>query len=464
MPPAAAARLAGLGTTIFTEMTALAVRTGAINLGQGFPDTDGPAAVIEAAVAALRGGENQYAPLPGVPALREAIFAHQRQWYGLEPEDVLVTFGATEAIASAVMGLCDPGDEVVVFEPSYDSYTACVAFAGATCRFVTLRPPDFALDPDALRAAIEGGRGRVRAVLVNTPHNPTGRVLSRAELVVVADACIEHDLVCITDEVYEHLVFDGEHIPPASLPGMAERTLTISSVGKSFSVTGWKIGWCSGPAVLVAAARTVKQFLTFAGGTPLQHAAAAALGLPRSELDALRDDLRAKRDQLCDGPGRRRPGADRPGRHLFRQRRRGDRRHPVVRHSARALRHRRHPHQRLLRRQGRRADAGPLRLLQAARGHRRGRPAAGRAQLLTPSRRQRLAQIGDQVLGRLDPAAQPHQVGRDSGGRALDRLVGHRLGHLDERLDAAQRLGQREQPGSGGDRGRLADGGSSPCR
>ena len=299
MPPAA--RLSGLGTTIFTEMTALAVRTGAINLGQGFPDTDGPAAVIEAAVAALRGGENQYAPLPGVPALREAIFEHQRQWYGLEPEDVLVTFGATEAIASAVMGLCDPGDEVVVFEPSYDSYTACVAFAGATPRFVTLRPPDFALDPDALRAAIEGGRGRVRAVLLNTPHNPTGRVLSRDEIQVVADACIEHDLVCITDEVYEHLVFDGEHIPPATLPGMAERTLTISSVGKSFSFTGWKIGWCSGPAELVAAARTVKQFLTFAGGTPLQHAAAAALRLPRSGLDALRDDLRARRDQLCGG-------------------------------------------------------------------------------------------------------------------------------------------------------------------
>jgi N-succinyldiaminopimelate aminotransferase len=300
MPPAAA-RLAGLGTTIFTEMTALAVRTGAINLGQGFPDTDGPSAVIEAAVSALRGGENQYAPLPGVPALREAIFAHQRSWYGLEPEDALVTFGATEAIASAVMGLCDPGDEVIVFEPSYDSYTACVAFAGATPRFVTLRPPEFALDPDALRAAIEGGRGRVRAVLVNTPHNPTGRVLSRAELQVVADACIEHDLVCITDEVYEHLVFDGAHIPPATLPGMAERTLTISSVGKSFSVTGWKIGWCSGPEALVAATRTVKQFLTFAGGTPLQHAAAAALGLPRAELDALRDALRAKRDQLCEG-------------------------------------------------------------------------------------------------------------------------------------------------------------------
>jgi N-succinyldiaminopimelate aminotransferase len=299
MPPAA--RLAGLGTTIFTEMTALAVRTGAINLGQGFPDTDGPAPAIEAAVAALRGGENQYAPLPGVPVLREAILEHQRRFYGLEPEDILVTFGATEAIASAVMGLCDPGDEVVVLEPSYDSYTACVAFAGATPRFVTLRPPDFTVDPDAMRAAIEGGRGRVRAILVNTPHNPTGRVLSRDELQAIADACIEHDLICICDEVYEHLVYDGEHIPPATLPGMAERTLTISSIGKSFSFTGWKIGWCSGPAQLVAATRTVKQFLTFAGGTPLQHASAAALGLPRTALDGLRDDLRAKRDQLCAG-------------------------------------------------------------------------------------------------------------------------------------------------------------------
>jgi N-succinyldiaminopimelate aminotransferase len=296
--PRAAARLAGLGTTIFTEMTALAVRTGAINLGQGFPDTDGPAAVIEAAVAALRGGENQYAPLAGVLALREAIREHQRDHYGLEPEDVQITFGATEAIAAALMGLCDPGDEVVVLEPYYDSYAAGIAFAGAERRPVTLRPPDFALDADALRAAITP---RARAMLLNSPHNPTGRVLSRAELDLIAAACIEHDLICITDEVYEHLVFDGQHIPVATLPGMAERTLTISSVGKSFSLTGWKIGWCSGPADLVAATRTVKQFLTFAGGTPLQHAAAAALGLPRSVLETLRDDLRARRDQLCDG-------------------------------------------------------------------------------------------------------------------------------------------------------------------
>jgi N-succinyldiaminopimelate aminotransferase len=297
--PRSAARLAGLGTTIFTEMSALALRTGAINLGQGFPDTDGPTAVIDAAVGALRGGENQYAPLPGVPALREAVLEHQRRWYGLEPEDLLITFGATEAIASALLGLCDPGDEVVVLEPYYDSYSACIAFAGAQRRPVTLRPPDFALDGDALRAAVQGGR--VRLLLLNTPHNPTGRVLSRAELELVAAVCIEHDLVCVTDEVYEHLVFDGEHIPIATLPGMAERTLTISSVGKSFSFTGWKIGWCSGPADLVAATRTVKQFLTFAGGTPLQHASAAALRLPRSELDALRDDLGARRDQLCAG-------------------------------------------------------------------------------------------------------------------------------------------------------------------
>jgi N-succinyldiaminopimelate aminotransferase len=293
-----AKRVAGLGTTIFTEMSALAARTGAINLGQGFPDTDGPASVIEAAVAALRGGHNQYAPLPGVPVLREAVFEHQRSRYGLDPEDVLITFGATEAIASALLGLCDPGDEVVVLEPYYDSYAACIAFAGATRSPVTLRPPGFELGADALRAAI-GSRARV--MLLNTPHNPTGRVLGRGELELIEAACVEHDLICVTDEVYEHLVYDGEHIPIATLPGMASRTLTISSVGKSFSVTGWKIGWCSGPAELVAAARMVKQFLTFAGGTPLQHAAAAALRLPRAEVEAIRDDLRVKRDQLCAG-------------------------------------------------------------------------------------------------------------------------------------------------------------------
>jgi N-succinyldiaminopimelate aminotransferase len=223
---------------------------------------------------------------------------HQRHHYGLEPEEVLITFGATEAIAAALLGLCDPGDEVIVLEPYYDSYAACIAFAGARRRPVTLRPPDFGLDPDALAAAI-GPRARV--LLLNTPHNPTGRVLDRAELELIATACREHDLICVTDEVYEHLVFDGRHLPIATLPGMAERTLTISSIGKSFSFTGWKIGWCSGPGELVAAVRTVKQFLTFAGGTPLQHASAAALRLPAAYLHALADDLRAKRDQLCVG-------------------------------------------------------------------------------------------------------------------------------------------------------------------
>jgi N-succinyldiaminopimelate aminotransferase len=293
-----AARLEGLGTTIFTEMTALAQRTGAINLGQGFPDTDGPTEVIEAAVAALRGGENQYAPLSGVQSLREAVLEHQRSFYGLDPEDVLVTFGATEAIAAALLGLLNPGDEVVVLEPYYDSYAACIAFAGARRRPVTLRPPEFALDIDALQAAA-GPRARV--LLLNTPHNPTGRVLSRGELEAIARICIEHDLVCVSDEVYEHLVFDGEHVPIATFPGMAQRTLTISSVGKSFSFTGWKIGWCSGPAELVAAARGVKQYLTFAGGTPLQHAAAAALRLSSYHLEVARDELRARRDLLCAG-------------------------------------------------------------------------------------------------------------------------------------------------------------------
>ena len=294
-----AERLTGLGTTIFTEMTALAERTGAINLGQGFPDSDGPAAAIEAAVAALRTGANQYAPLSGVPALRDAVRSHQRAHYGLEPEDVLITFGATEAIAAALLGLTNPGDEVVLFEPYYDSYGACVAFSGAYKRVVTLRPPGFRLDAEALRAAVEASRGRARVLLWNSPHNPTGRVFAREELQAVAEICIDHDLVCVTDEVYEHLVFDGRHVPLATLPGMGERTLTISSIGKSYSFTGWKIGWCSGPAELVRSVRAVKQYLTFAGGTPLQHAAAAALALPPEHLQALRDELRANRDTLA---------------------------------------------------------------------------------------------------------------------------------------------------------------------
>jgi N-succinyldiaminopimelate aminotransferase len=296
--PRLAARLHGFGTTIFTEMTALAARTGAINLGQGFPDTDGPPEVLEAAVTALRAGHNQYAPLMGVPELRAAVARHQRRNYGLEvdPEgEVLVTFGATEGIAAAMLALCEPGDDVVVLEPYYDSYAATIAMAGARRRPVTLREPNFALDPDALAAAVTD---RTRVLLLNSPHNPLGRVLSREELGHVAAICQERDLIAVTDEVYEHLVYDGEHVPLATLPGMAERTLTISSIGKTFSVTGWKTGWVTGPRALVGAVATAKQFLTFAGGTPLQHAAAAALALEEHPR-RLAAELRGKRDRLC---------------------------------------------------------------------------------------------------------------------------------------------------------------------
>jgi N-succinyldiaminopimelate aminotransferase len=288
-------------TTIFTVMTALAQETGAINLGQGFPDEDGPALVIDAAVDALRSGtSNQYAPLPGVPPLLAAIRDHQRRRYGLEPEDVQVTFGATEALASALLGLLSPGDEVVVLDPVYDSYPAIAAMAGATLRRVPLQPPDWRVDLVLLRAAVGE---RTRMLLINSPHNPTGRVLSRAELEAIAALCVEHDLIAVTDEVYEHLVLEPgrEHIPLATLPGMGERTLTISSVGKSYSLTGWKIGWCSGPARLVGAVRGVKQFLTFAGGTPLQHATAAALDAGDALPAQLAAALRSKRDRLSAG-------------------------------------------------------------------------------------------------------------------------------------------------------------------
>jgi N-succinyldiaminopimelate aminotransferase len=296
-----ASRLVAFGTTIFTEMSALAERTGAINLGQGFPDEDGPAEVLEAAVAALRAGHNQYAPLAGVPALREAIATHQRRFYGLEVDGELgvqVTFGATEAIAAALLGLLDDGDEVIVFEPLYDSYAAGIAMAGARRRVVTLRPPDWAFDPDALAAAVTS---RTRLVLLNSPHNPTGKVFTRAELELVADVCREHDLVALTDEVYEHLVYDGEHVPLATLPGMAERTITISSLGKTFSVTGWKVGWATGPPELVAGVRAAKQYLSFAGATPFQHAGAAALALGDGFYADLIEAFRTKRDHLCAG-------------------------------------------------------------------------------------------------------------------------------------------------------------------
>ncbi|HXD60046.1 MAG TPA: aminotransferase class I/II-fold pyridoxal phosphate-dependent enzyme [Thermoleophilaceae bacterium] len=288
-------------TTIFTTMTALAESTGAINLGQGFPDEDGPAAVIDAAVAALRGGENQYAPLPGIPALRAAVCAHQSRCYGIEldPEtDVQVTFGATEALASALLALVSAGDEVAMLDPSYDSYAAVVALAGGVPRPIPLSPPAWRVTADAVA---EGVSDRTRVLLINSPHNPTGRVLDAEELDLLAAACREHDVIALTDEVYEHLVYDGTHVPIATRPGMAERTITVSSLGKTHSFTGWKIGWATGPAELVGAVRGVKQYLTFAGGTPLQHAAAVALDRAAEEPAALAASLAEKRDLLSAG-------------------------------------------------------------------------------------------------------------------------------------------------------------------
>jgi N-succinyldiaminopimelate aminotransferase len=294
-------RLAAFGTTIFTEMSALAERTGSVNLGQGFPDEDGPPELLEAAQAAIRAGHNQYAPLAGVPALREAIAAHQARWYGMEvdPEaGVQVTFGATEAMSAALLALLEPADEVVLIDPAYDAYAAAVALAGGVRRTVTLRPPSWTLDGDELRAAIGP---RTRVLVLNSPHNPTGKVFTREELSLVASVCVEHDLIAITDEVYEHLVFEGEHVPLATLDGMAARTLTISSLGKTFSCTGWKVGWACGPASLVAGVAAVKQYASFAGGTPFQHAAAVALGLGDEWYSRFSAGMRAKRDRLCAG-------------------------------------------------------------------------------------------------------------------------------------------------------------------
>ncbi|GAA3390060.1 pyridoxal phosphate-dependent aminotransferase [Cryptosporangium minutisporangium] len=294
-------RMRGFGTTIFSEMTALANRTGAINLGQGFPDTDGPGSMLRAAVAAIQSGQNQYAPGSGTPDLRTAIARHQGDWYGLDfdPDtEVLVTAGATEAIAATLMGLCEPGDEVLCVEPYYDSYAAVIALAGAVRRPVTLRPPDYRLDTAALAASITP---RTRVILINSPHNPTGAVFDRDELAEVARLCVEHDLIAVTDEVYEHIVFHGEHVPLATFPGMRDRTVTISSAGKTFSATGWKVGWICAAPDLVAAVARVKQFLTFTNAAPFQPAVAAALGLPREYFTSLATDLRAKRDLLCQG-------------------------------------------------------------------------------------------------------------------------------------------------------------------
>ncbi|WP_345698103.1 pyridoxal phosphate-dependent aminotransferase [Kitasatospora terrestris] len=295
-------RLAGLGTTIFAEMSALATSTGSINLGQGFPDTDGPAGIARAAAdAVLTGRGNQYPPGPGVPELRQAVAEHQRRFYGLDwdPDtEVLVTAGATEAIAAAMLALLEPGDEVIAFEPFYDSYAACIAMAGATRVPLTLRAPSFRPDLDELRSLITP---RTRLLLVNTPHNPTGLVLHAEELAGIARLAVEHDLLVVTDEVYEHLAFSGGHHPIAALPGMRERTVSISSAGKTFSFTGWKVGWVTAAPALVSAVRTAKQYLTYVSAGPFQYAVAEALRLPDSYFDTLRADLRRKRDLLADG-------------------------------------------------------------------------------------------------------------------------------------------------------------------
>ncbi|MFF7185781.1 pyridoxal phosphate-dependent aminotransferase [Streptomyces sp. NPDC008222] len=301
-------RLAEFGTTIFAEMSALALSTGAINLGQGFPDTDGPEQVREAAVRALRDGRgNQYPPGPGVPELRTAVAEHQRRRYGLgfDPDtEVLVTAGATEAIAATLLALLEPGDEVIALEPYYDSYAACIAMAGGRRVPVTLRPHDegdasFRLDLDELRDAVTD---RTRLLLINTPHNPTGTVLTREELSAIAELAVERDLLVVTDEVYEHLVFDdAEHVPLATFPGMRERTVTISSAGKTYSFTGWKVGWVTAPPGLVAAVRSAKQFLTYVSSGPFQYAVAEALALPETYFEEFRADLRAKRDLLTAG-------------------------------------------------------------------------------------------------------------------------------------------------------------------
>ncbi|ATL65497.1 pyridoxal phosphate-dependent aminotransferase [Nocardia terpenica] len=295
------ARLRPFASTIFAEMTELAVRHGAVNLGQGFPDSDGPAAMLETARTAIADGVNQYPPGRGVPALRRAITADRARRYGVEYDpdrQILVTVGATEALAAAILGLVEPGEEVVLIEPYYDSYAAAVALAGATRRTARLVPDGdgFALDLDSLRAAITP---KTRMLLLNSPHNPTGTVLGRADLQAIADLAAEHDLLVLADEVYEHLTFDGhEHISISTLPGMFERTVVVSSAAKTFSVTGWKIGWACGPAPLIDGVLAAKQFLTFVGGGPFQPAVAYALEHELDWVAGLRDSLSDKRLRL----------------------------------------------------------------------------------------------------------------------------------------------------------------------
>ena len=289
------------GETIFAEMSALAAKTGAINLGQGFPDTDGPQEIAELAITAIRDGHNQYPPGLGIKKLRDAISHHQMRFYGLgfDPEtEVLVTAGATEAIAASLLAICEQGDEIITFEPYYDSYAASIALAGGVRRVVTLNTPDYSFSFDELEKLVNA---KTKAILLNSPHNPTGKVFTPNELSQIANLCIEHDLVAICDEVYEHLVFEGKHTPLIQYPGMRDRTIQISSAGKTFSFTGWKIGWVCAQPALLDTVRTAKQFLTYVNGAPFQHAIAEALNLPDRYFDNFLDDMKAKRDCLSQG-------------------------------------------------------------------------------------------------------------------------------------------------------------------
>ncbi len=299
--PWLASRLQGFGTTIFTEMTQLAAEHGAINLGQGFPDFEGPEFIKRAAIDAISSGKNQYCRPYGVPELNAAIAAHQERFWGLryDPDtEITVYAGATEAIYASLAALCEVGDEVILFEPYYDSYRAGVAMAGAHARLVTLRSPDFDFDESQLRAAFNP---KTRAILVNSPHNPSGKVYSHAELELIAQLCVEHDVLAITDEVYEHLVFEGRHLSLAGFPGMRERTIVISSAGKTFSFTGWKIGHSCAPAPITRALRSAHQFITFCNGTPFQYAMAEGYRAPDSYFETFLADYRARRDKLCEG-------------------------------------------------------------------------------------------------------------------------------------------------------------------
>jgi len=299
--PHLTSRLQGFGTTIFSTITALALDHDAVNLGQGFPDEDGPDEVLQAAVDAIRSGKNQYAPGIGIRTLRQAIAAHQQRFHGLtyDPDtEIVVTAGATEALAAAFLALCEVGDEVILFEPYYDCYRADVAMAGAVHRAVTLRAPDYRFDPDELAAAFTD---KTRLLVLNSPHNPTGKVFDHDELALIARLCVEHDVVAVTDEVYEHLTFGVPHQSLATFLGMRERTVVISSAAKTFSVTGWKVGWLCAPPELAAAVLTSKQFLSFANATPFQHAVAVALGMDDHYFDEFRATYRSRRDLLCAG-------------------------------------------------------------------------------------------------------------------------------------------------------------------